>query len=311
MAAEGEFKLCTFAADGGGRAGIVVGDQVLEAQKAYDAYRGAKGGPALNLGAVVAILDAWEQAFPALKNAAAHFAGRKPDFARPLAGARLQAPIQYPRKIFCAAANYLDHMKEMGSSPPDKAKTEPYFFLKIPTTCVIGPGEAIRIPQGVKNLDWEAEMAVVIGRRAKDVPRERAFDYVAGYTIMNDVSARDKNVRGDWVFKYDWLYGKCHDTFAPMGPYLVPHAFVSNCDKLDIKLTLNGQVMQDSSTDQLIFKTDEMIAWLSALCTLEPGDVISTGTPAGVGRPRGIFLKPGDRIVIELSEVGTLENPVA
>ena len=180
---------------------------------------------------------------------------------------------------------------------------------------VIGPGDAIRYPPGVRRLDYEAELGVVIGRRGKFISAEEAYDYVFGYTIVNDVSERRLEVpkereprEGDRWF--DWLNGKWFDTFAPMGPWIVTKDEIPDPHSLRISLTVNGEVMQDSNTNHMIFTVPELIQFISTLLTLEPGDVISTGTPEGTGAARGIFLKKGDLIRIKIERIGELVNPV-
>src|SRR6185369_576229 len=212
------------------------------------------------------------------------------------------APVPRPGKILCIGLNYRDHAAESNMPIPEK----PVVFSKF-STAVIAPGEAVVLPPTSEKVDYEAELAVVIGRRASNVSATRALDYVLGYTAFNDVSARD--------FQFSdgqWQRGKSCDTFAPMGPQIVTTDQIPDPHKLGIKLTLNGKVMQDSNTDQLIFGVPELIEFLSQTITLEPGDVIATGTPAGVGfaRKPPVFLKPGDKMAVVIEKVGTLGNPV-
>ncbi|MFN0072691.1 MAG: fumarylacetoacetate hydrolase family protein [Chloroflexota bacterium] len=224
----------------------------------------------------------------------------------------LRAPVPRPRKVFCAGANYASHVREMGTEVPDKTRTNPYFFMK-PPTAVIGPNEAIRIPAMTEQVDWEVELAAYIGKTAKNVSIDRAAEHVAGYTILNDISARDTHRRADWgqgPFYWDWLQSKGCDTFAPTGPFFVPRSQVTNPYDLRLSLSVNEEVMQDSNTNDLIFNVEEQIAYLSSFITLEPGDIISTGTPPGVGMPRGIFLKRGDEVVATIEQIGVLRNRV-
>ncbi|MFQ5913794.1 MAG: fumarylacetoacetate hydrolase family protein [Nitrospinota bacterium] len=222
----------------------------------------------------------------------------------------LRAPILYPPAIFCAAANYKAHAQEMGGEVTDKSKGQPYFFLKIPHVCVIGPGETVRLPKNSRRVDWEAELAVVIGVGGTEIPVERALDHVAGYTIINDVSARDRNVRPEWKFKWDWFGGKNAPTFAPMGPHIIPKAYIRDPNDLYLKLWINDDLMQDANTKDMIFDVRDQISYLSTLVPLSPGDVIATGTPEGVGMGRGVFLKEGDKVTIEIEGIGRLINPV-
>ena len=294
------FKLASIRTRRGVRAAVVV-DEL-----AYELPDELSGIPA---GSLFALLQRWHLALPML----ARLAERKGEGAvdqYPLAQVQFAAPILYPRKLLMAGANYAEHTQEMVGQRADRATQRPYAFLKATEGCVIGFGEAIVRPAGVEQLDWEGELAVVIGRAAKDVPAAKAFDYVAGYTIMNDVTARERTHRGDSVFEYDWYAAKSCDTFGPMGPYLVPREFVPEPENLRLVTTVSGQVMQDSSTKHMIYSIAELIAFLSRAATLAPGDVISTGTPSGVGMGRGIFLEPGDTVAVEIEGLGRLENPV-
>jgi len=212
------------------------------------------------------------------------------------------APVPRPGKIVCIGLNYRDHAEESRLAVP---KT-PVIFSKF-SSCVIAPGEPVVIPTTSEKVDYEAELAVVIGRRASHVTVERAYDYVLGYTAFNDVTARDFQF-GDG----QWQRGKSCDTFAPMGQTIVTTDEIPDPHTLRITLTLNGTVMQNSSTSQLIFRVPEIISFITSSITLEPGDVIATGTPAGVGfaRKPPVFLKPGDRMEVDIERIGALGNPI-
>ena len=227
----------------------------------------------------------------------------------PGGAAALTAPF-LPERIFCAAANYIEHAKEMGSVLAGKSHSKPFMFIKLRNT-VIGPSEAIRMPPETSQLDWEIELAAVIGRGGRRIALDQALDHVGGYAIVNDISARDLNVRGDYPFKFDWFQGKCHDTFAPFGPWIVPASAVADPQTLAMELKVNDQTMQKDSTAHMIWTVREQIAYLSTIVTLEPGDVIATGTPTGVGMARGMFLKAGDTVSASIDGIGTLTNPVA
>lgn len=211
-----------------------------------------------------------------------------------------------------AGANYSDHHAEMRARPGETAEkspaAEPYLFLIPGRHCVVGTGEPVIIPPFATNIDWEVEVVIVIGKTAKNVSRERAMDYVFGFTIGNDVTSRKANRRDDGNFKQDWFSGKGLDTFYPMGPAVVPKADVQL--PLRLSLRVNGEVMQDSDTSKLTFDMPALIAYASARATLDPGDVISTGTPSGVGAGRGIFLKPGDVVTASVAGIGDLINEV-
>jgi 2-keto-4-pentenoate hydratase/2-oxohepta-3-ene-1,7-dioic acid hydratase in catechol pathway len=212
------------------------------------------------------------------------------------------APVPRPGKIVCVGLNYRDHAEESGLAVP----ATPVIFSKF-STCVIAPGEPVVIPATSEKVDYEAELAVVIGRHAKDVSADRAYDYVLGYTAFNDVTARDFQF-GDG----QWQRGKSCDTFAPMGQTIVTADEIPDPHTLRITMKVNGAVMQDSNTNQLIFRVPELIAFISASITLEPGDIIATGTPAGVGfaRKPPVFLKPGDKMDVEIERIGGLGNPI-
>jgi 2,4-diketo-3-deoxy-L-fuconate hydrolase len=211
-------------------------------------------------------------------------------------------PIERPQKIICVGLNYRDHAEEQGTAAPEK----PILFAKWPNT-LIGPGEAIVLPAISEKVDYEAELGVVIGSRVRNVSAADALDAVAGYTCVNDVSARDLQFSDG-----QWTRGKSPDTFCPVGPRLVPASEIPDPQALSIRAILNGNVLQESTTANMIFGVAEIIAFASQTITLEPGDLIATGTPAGVGvfRDPPIFLQPGDEITIEIDGIGALTNPV-
>jgi 2-keto-4-pentenoate hydratase/2-oxohepta-3-ene-1,7-dioic acid hydratase in catechol pathway len=191
----------------------------------------------------------------------------------------------------------------------DDKRWNPYMFIKLPST-IIAEGEAIRLPPGRTQVDWECELGVVIGRQASRVPLARSADYIFGYTIQNDVS--DRGGRGDTRYGTDWVVSKNHDTFGPLGPFITPKEFVPDPQKLTIRFTLNGQVMQEASTSFMIHNVYEQVTYASNILTLRPGDIIATGTPAGIGSARTppVYFKAGDRSVCTYEGVGTLTNPV-
>jgi acylpyruvate hydrolase len=211
-------------------------------------------------------------------------------------------PIERPGKIVCVGLNYRDHAKEQGVELP----SAPLLFAKWPNA-LIGPGEAIVIPRVSQQADYEAELGVVIGKRVRGVSKETALEAVQGYICLNDVSARDLQFSDG-----QWTRGKSPDTFCPVGPELVPATDVPDPQALGIRCVLNGEVMQDSTTANMIFTVAEIIAYASATMTLEPGDLIATGTPAGVGifRDPPVLLKDGDEVTIEIEGLGALTNPV-
>jgi len=225
--------------------------------------------------------------------------------------AELLAPIIYPGKVLCAGANYYDHMAEMGFPDVKKEAQRLFFFFKPPRHAVVGPGATVVMPRGTQKYDWEIELAAVIGKTARYVSPDRALDHVAGYTVGIDLSARDFNQAPDQFYKFDWVAGKATDTGCPLGPWIVPASVFADPQKIPLKLSVNGEVKQDSNTSRMIFSIAEQIARASEIMTLDPGDVILTGTPAGVGVPKGTFLKVGDRIDAEIAGIGVLSVSIA
>jgi 2-keto-4-pentenoate hydratase/2-oxohepta-3-ene-1,7-dioic acid hydratase in catechol pathway len=305
------YMLVTYQSDKGPRAGVAVGDKLFDAaaltrKAAYSS--------------VLAILQDWSAARGALKKAAAA-AGKSKLKSKPLARAKLLAPVQWPSAIYCAGANYTDHMLEManlqGIPPapdPHEVGLKPWHFIKA-SRSVTGNGATVKLPATSKAIDWEAELGAVIGRTAKNVPLAKALDYVAGYTVANELSARDLGKRNQLPdsspFKWDWVGQKCFDDACPIGPGIIPASDIKDPQKLGIKLWVNDVIKQDSNTKDMIFTLAEQIEQLSSRITLHPGDIILTGTPAGVGAARKEFLKPGDTTRVWVEGVGTLTNRMA
>ncbi|MDA0337702.1 MAG: fumarylacetoacetate hydrolase family protein [bacterium] len=229
---------------------------------------------------------------------------------------RLKAPVPNPAKLFCLAGNYQDHIEEGGGRISAQDRETPRVFMKPPTTTVIGQEDHILIPPVARAIDWEGELAVVIGRKGKGIASKDALKHVAGYTIMNDVSERQLQIKertksrpkDEW---FDWLNGKWLDTFAPIGPWMVTADEIKNPQDLDISTFVNGSRKQHNNTGQMLYYVADIIAYISAIITLEAGDIISTGTVSGVGATTGTFLKAGDRVEIEISKIGVLKNNVA
>jgi 2-keto-4-pentenoate hydratase/2-oxohepta-3-ene-1,7-dioic acid hydratase in catechol pathway len=304
------YKLATYQSDDGPRAGLIVGEEIHDAAKLTGNSRYAT---------VLAILQDWKVAEGALRKTAATAAtGRRKG--RPLNRSKLLAPVRWPSAIFCAGANYADHAAEMAKRdnrppPPDPHTLglKPWHFIKAGRT-LADPGATVKISHYSTMMDWEVELAAVIGRPARNVTPEKALDYVAGYTASNDLSARDRgrrpHVPDTSPFKADWVAHKSFDGSCPLGPWIVP---ASDLDpqNLGLKLWVNDVLKQDSHTSQMIFNLAEQISQLSIGLTLHPGDLILTGTPAGVGAARGEFLKAGDTVKIWIEGIGTLSNKMA
>lgn len=306
------YKLATADVAGSARAAIVIDDV------AYDAAA-LTGVPEDRT--VLGILEDWDSAKARLATAIGlrDASGVKP---APVRGLPLRAPVLWPSAIYCAGSNYADHSAEMtrvnGLPPepdPRALGLEPWHFLKAPRSCVSDPGSVVRTSHYSAMMDWEIELVAVIGRAAKDVSTATALDYVAGYTIANDLSARDlrrrPHVSDVSPFKADWVSHKSFDGSCPLGPWIVPAEQIGDPQDLTLKLAVNGVPKQDSSSSQMIFTVAEQVAYLSKRVTLWPGDLVLTGTPAGVGNARGEFLKAGDVVTLSIEGIGTLTHSIA
>ncbi|MFJ6726238.1 fumarylacetoacetate hydrolase family protein [Streptomyces sp. NPDC091281] len=222
------------------------------------------------------------------------------------------SPLRYPRKVLCSGPNFRDHLAEMGESGLGEDWTA-YFFLKPPTTTVIGPEDPVEIGGDPGDrVDWEGELAVVVGRGGRDIPVARAADHIAGYTVANDISLRGPHRRTTPAapFVWDWLASKGADSSLPVGPLVVPAWQVPDPQDLRIRTHVNGERTQDGTTADMVLDIPTLVSQASALVTLEPGDLVVTGTPAGVGAARGTFLEPGDSVEVDIPGVGTLRNAV-
>ena len=288
-------RLLTFIDQSERRLGALVGDQVVDISAAQAARR--PGAPVI--GEMRNLIAAGPAAWARLADDLATPGWRA--FARPLAGLKLDAPVR-PSKIVAIGQNYFDHVREQNAVMPER----PIMFAKFPTT-IIGDGDEIRWePALSEQIDWEAELAVVIGRPARRVAAADAYDYVFGYTVANDVTARDLQ-KGDG----QWVRGKSLDTFCPLGPWIVTRDEIAEPHGLPICTRVNGELVQNSHTDQLIFRIPTLIEFITRAFTLLPGDIILTGTPPGVGayRKPPRFLKDGDVVTVEVAGIGALTNP--
>jgi 2-keto-4-pentenoate hydratase/2-oxohepta-3-ene-1,7-dioic acid hydratase in catechol pathway len=337
------FKLGTFQRDSRTFVGIVRDSLVIDLAAADAAIPGRSGASPADMKQVISRYETGlrDRIYAIVKTVAASSA--RPAYVYELASLKVLPPVM-PGTILNAAVNYRAHGEEMarrdggtspglgatgraGGPPPgtatpatrsapgiwerraDDTRWNPYLFLKA-TSAIIADGEAIRIPVGRSQIDWECELGVVVSRTASRVPVAQAASYVFGYTIEHDVS--DREGRGDDRYGSDWLIGKSHDTFAPLGPFITPKEFVQDPQKLPVKFTLNGKMMQDSNTSYMIHTVFELLSYGSNIMTLRTGDIVATGTPDGVGSARTppIFLKAGDRTVCTYEGVGTLSNRV-
>lgn len=304
------YQLLCFETSGVARAGLCVDGRVF-------GVAAATGQPRYD--DVLSILLDWESAESALAQAAQLARNdRLEQPATPLAEVRLLAPVPGSTTLFAAGANYQDHIEEMArilSQPVGlNAKQQgesPFHYVKTGRNTVVGPGADVAMPGYSVRVDHEIELVAVMGKAAKNVKVEDALGYVAGYTIANDLSAREVGrpltPQGS-PFHYDWITMKCFDGACPLGPWIVPAAEVGDPQRLAMKLWVNDVLMQDSSTDQMIFNVAEQIAWLSSRLTLQPGDLILTGSPAGVGVPHGRFLKAGDTVRLWIERVGEMSH---
>ena len=257
---------------------------------------------------VFGLLQHWDQNLPLLAKLA-----KQVDAHTDLIIRQAQAtlpPVLYPGKILCAGANYYDHLQEM-SVPAEKKDQRLFFFFKPARQAALGDGQHAPIPKNCQKYDWEIELAMVIGKTAKDLTLETAMEHVAGYTIAIDLSARDFARAPEQFYKFDWVAAKANDASCPIGPALVPACFVKDPQNLDLKLTLNGQIKQEANTSGMIFDLREQLVRLTEIMTLEPGDIVLTGTPAGVGAARGEFLAPGDQLQAHISGLGSLSTTIA
>jgi 2-keto-4-pentenoate hydratase/2-oxohepta-3-ene-1,7-dioic acid hydratase in catechol pathway len=302
------YKLATYRSSDGPRAGLVIGEEVFDAAK-------LTGKPAY--ATVLDILEDWKTAEGVLKKAAAG-AGKSRQKRQPLKKTKLLAPVQYPSAIYCAGANYADHAAAMAAKEgqpaprdPHEEGLKPWHFIKASRT-LADPGAAIKISHYAKAMDWEIELAAVIGRPAKDVPLNKALNYVAGYTVANDLSARDRGRRPNMsptsFFKMDWTKHKTFEGSCPLGPWIVPASDIADPQNLGLKLWVNDELKQDSNSGKMLFSLAEQIEQLSINMTLHPGDLILTGTPSGTGAESGTFLKAGDVVKLWIEGIGELEN---
>ncbi len=312
---ETPFKLVTFELQGKPHIGMLLGSGVLDLAAA-NAYVAKQAG----LAAVPLPSEMREliEQHPARIYQIANFLHHKQlkelPFAYSLDKVHIAAPIKYPYNLLNMAANYWTHAREMGvNKDVNQDRDDPFIFAKSPRSCIVDPGAPFYIPEGRDRIDWEGELAVIIAKPAFHVPKEKALDYVYGYSIMYDVSDRGRRTRKDPMFVGpDWFSGKSLDGAAPFGPYIVPKEFMTNPHDIHLMTRVNGVVKQDGNTSYMIYDIEHQIAYISSIMTLYPGDVISTGTMGGVGTARKPpeYLKPGDVVEISIDGIGTLKTPI-
>ena len=311
-------RLVTFEVQGANRLGAEQDGAVVDLNRGYALLLATRGVPDFQARAdrdlpadMLGFLEGWDQTDSRAREVLVFCSEvRKAGgplwqaMSKPASAIRLRAPIVNPRKVICLGLNYRDHAEESKATIP----TDPVLFSKF-ASAIIGPDDPILLPSVSREVDYEAEMACIIGRRGRHISKAHALEYVAGYTAFNDVSARDYQIRKPGG---QWLSGKTFDTFAPLGPALVTKDEIPDPHKLDIRCLVNGEVLQSSNTKHLIFSVEDTIAYCSHIFTLEPGDVIATGTPGGIGfaRKPQRFLKEGDVAVIEIAGLGALRNPI-
>lgn len=302
------YAIASYDTGTGSRPALVLGEQLFDAATAAQVC-GLDSHP-LQSGLLKAI-EQWGTASAALAQLAAALPahiGRGE--IQPLHPNSYRLCVPYaPARIFGAASNYHEHAREMGTQLAPRSESSPYMFMKADSS-VIATEEDVVKPAQTEKLDWEVELGVVIGKTCRNVPVENAHDVIAGYTVFNDISARDLNRRSDYPFTHDWFRGKSYDTFGPMGPWFVPRDCIANAQNLRMRLLVNGEVMQDDSTEGMIFNIAEQINYLSGMLTLRPGDLIVTGTPTGVGMARGRFLQAGDVMLASIDGIGSMRNRV-
>jgi 2-keto-4-pentenoate hydratase/2-oxohepta-3-ene-1,7-dioic acid hydratase in catechol pathway len=305
-------RLLTYSGDGGtARAGVMLGDSIFDLAEL------------LNLAetSTLSALQRWDIVEPLVVDASKNVE-RLRGFHK-LEHVTLLAPLLYPSAIYCAAANYHDHVRAISKKfnlpaepDPRDLNLSPFHFLKPARSAIAGPGEVVRLPGFSEQVDWELELVAVIGRKTKDVPAERALEYIAGYTIGNDISVRDmkylkrNNVADSSPFKSDFISLKGFDQSCAIGPWIASVDEVGDPQKLSMKLWIDDELMQDSSTAEMIFSVAEQVSYLSERVTLWPGDLIMTGTPAGTGIERDRFLQPGQTIRMYIDRIGTMSNSI-
>ncbi|MCA9041066.1 MAG: fumarylacetoacetate hydrolase family protein [Planctomycetaceae bacterium] len=303
-------RLCRFLQGEAPAVGFYSEEQIVP----LSAVAKAEGIDVPETDSLLPFLPGGEEADAGAKLAKAVAAGVGAEAALKTAEVTLLVPVPHPEKLLLLAGNYAKHIEEGGDKAEERANTFPYVFMKPPTTTLTNPGAPVTIPAvSPDHIDWECELAIVMGKRCKGVSEAEALNYVAGYTVVNDISDRQFRPNPGRVTRdrdkfFDWLHGKWHDTFCPMGPCVTSSDTITDPQQLKLQLRVNGNIEQDSSTTEMVFPVAAVVEFISSYVTLEPGDIISTGTPAGVGKAKNKFLKPGDVAEAEIEGIGILRN---
>ena len=295
------FSLAVLDCAGTATPAIEVGGQYWSLQETAPALVSPRG--------LIDLFEHWDHNFDYLVEVAGRVEATFKPIPVPAAGHKFLLPLTYPDKILATGANYLDHVRAVGRLNFNKQDNYPTFFMKPPRSSLVGPGR-LRYPRGVQKYDFEVELAAVFGKRARHISLDTALDQVAAYTIGLDMSARDLQRNPKTSAKQDLLLGKCFDESCPLGPRIVPSAFIKNPQDLTMKLWVNGEIKQDSNTSNMIWSTAEQIVELPRFMTIAPGDVLLTGTPAGTGIETGNYLSVGDKIDAEVGDFGRLSMEV-
>lgn len=293
------FNIATLSTPEGGQAALGVGDK-------YYPLSQVKG---FEHATVKSLFDDWKTSFAALQQIANDMATGEYSERVPVQEATLCTPIMFPNKVVCVGANYASHLKEMGFSSPSKWEPMPFFPVP-PTTTLVGPGETVELPRTTTQFDWELELTIVVGARLKHASREEAAAAIVGYTVGLDLSCRDLTMTSNEL-SVDLSRGKLQDTMKPTGPVITPAQFVPDSNDLKMTLDVNGRQMMNSTTSDMLYKCDEILQVISESVTLEPGDLVMTGSPAGAAVANGVpFLKVGDEINAWIEHVGRLQVKV-
>ncbi|MCA9194248.1 MAG: fumarylacetoacetate hydrolase family protein [Planctomycetales bacterium] len=311
--------LCRFQLDGHPRCGILAADQILPLDDVAAGAGEKQLAEWLHWGEPERLMpidsDAWQALLGLVKEVL-----RRPEQVThswiKRASVQLLPPISRPPKLLLLAGNYAAHVREQGDVARERSDTFPYVFMKPPSTTLVGDGTAVKIPESSPHkIDHEVELAVIIGKRGRQIPASAALEYVAGYTIINDLSDRGFRPNPDRIERprdkfFDWLHGKWHDGFCPCGPCMVTSDDISDPQQLALRLTVDGETRQEGTTADQVFSVAEVIEFISNWLTLEPGDIISTGTPAGVGNASGLYLQPGQKVCASIDRIGQLHTPL-